>query len=151
MPSSKRKARGGREISTSPCRCGPSSCSGQGGPGRVGSLCILNSNQRVGCAASPPCPGVRTWHPVGPGAGEAVLRKAVCGHGELPAGVILQCGSCRVLAGPRPCKSGWPSGAFAPEGWRAGLRVVSESCTGHAGWCKDPREAVQGLLQPSVS
>lgn len=60
-------ARGGREISTSPCRCGPSSCSGQGGPGRVGSLCILNSNQRVGCAASPPAQGCVRGTPWGQG------------------------------------------------------------------------------------
>lgn len=106
---------------------------------------------------APPAQGCVRGTPRGrwPGAGEAVLRKAVCGRGELPAGVILRCaaesGSCRVPAGPSPCKPGQPSGAFALEGWQVGLRGISESCTGHAGWCKDPREAVQGLLQPPVS
>lgn len=63
MPSSKRKARGGREIRyLSP----PPQ-----GAGRVGSLGTLNSDQRVGCAASP-CPAVRRWHPWGgwPGTGK---------------------------------------------------------------------------------
>lgn len=82
----------------------------------MGSPGILNSDQRAGCAASP-LPSGAEVAPVGPVARdrEAVLRKAVCGRGELPAGgVILWCGaesgSCRV---PSLCKPGQPSGAFA--------------------------------------
>lgn len=65
VPTSERKARGGREIPTSPCRSGPSGGEGGGGTGRVGSpMYILNSDQRVGCAArSPPAQGCGTWHP----------------------------------------------------------------------------------------
>lgn len=120
--------------------------------------CILNSNQRVGCAARSPLPaqGCGGGTPVGPVAGEAVLRKAVCGHARRAArrgeycGALPRAGSCRVPAGRSPFEPGWPGGAFALKGWQVGLRGDSESCTGHAGWCKDPREAVQGLLQPPV-
>lgn len=56
------------------------------------------------CSEPPPQPRgayvatPRGWWPV---AGEAVLRKAVCGRGELPAGIILRlCCRERELPGP---------------------------------------------------
>lgn len=83
-----------------------------------------------------------------------VLRKAVCGRGKLPAGGF--CGRCRERGLPGPiwrqpvrARVAWRCGC--PRGRRVGLRGVSESCAGHAGWGEDPREAVQGLLQPPVS
>lgn len=66
---------------------------------------------------------------VGPVAGdrEAVLRKAVCGRGELPAG-----GNTAVCCrGPSPCKPGWPSSAFALRDGRwvcVGLRKLYWPC-----------------------
>lgn len=41
-------------------------------------------------------------------AGEAVLRKAVCSRGELPAGIILRCCLEQELPGP-----GWPQSVQA--------------------------------------
>lgn len=117
------------------------------------SLGTLNSDQRVGCAASPLPSGVQVA-PVGPVARdrEAVLRKAVCGHGELPAGrVILWCAAGSGAAGsPVRASPGGPAVPL-PSGVAGGCAWVSESCTGHAGWCKDPREAIQSLLQSPVS
>lgn len=80
-------------------------------------------------------PGVRRWHLWGGGGdGDAVLRKAVCGRGELPAGGVTntgcaaESGSCRV---PSPCEPGPPSRACALRGggWVCvGLRKLYWPC-----------------------
>lgn len=79
-----------------------------------------------------PCPAVGRVA----GDREAVLRKAVCGRGELPAGgLILWCaaesGSCWGCWVPSPCKPGRPSSAFALRDGRwvcVGLRKLYWPC-----------------------